>query len=201
MNAAACAVGLAGLPFDGPVASVRLGWSAGEWVVNPTFQQIDEATFDVVVAGSKNADGGVDILMIEGEAPDGTWPLLAGGATAPTEEIVAEGLEVAKRAIGELIGFQREFIAEARRQPSRTWMPTSALRRGLCGSRSSVAADRLAEAPSCPTRPSARPRSTPLKDEAKGHLAAQLGDEGSRSAAASSAPRGSRCRRRSCVAG
>jgi polyribonucleotide nucleotidyltransferase len=114
MNAAACAVSLAGLPFDGPVAAVRLGLIGGEWVVNPTFQEVDDATFDVVVAGAKNAQGGVDILMIEGEAPENTWPLLASGegsAVAPTEEVVAQGLEVAKAQIGELVAFQEEFVA------------------------------------------------------------------------------------------
>src|SRR5262245_16197490 len=113
MNAAACAVGLAGLPFDGPVAAVRLGLIGGQWVVNPTFQEVEEATFDVVVAGGKNPDGGVDILMIEGEAPQNAWPLLASGegAVAPTEEIVARGLEVAKAQIGDLVTFQEEFVA------------------------------------------------------------------------------------------
>src|SRR5216117_4625314 len=98
MNAAACAVGLAGLPFDGPVAAARLGMIGGRWVVNPTFQELEDATFDIVVAGAKNAQAGVDILMIEGEAPENAWPLLGTGqdAVAPTEEIVAQGLEVAK---------------------------------------------------------------------------------------------------------
>ncbi|MGE5225751.1 MAG: polyribonucleotide nucleotidyltransferase, partial [Planctomycetaceae bacterium] len=125
MNAAACAVGLAGLPFDGPVAAVRLGLIHGEWVVNPTFQEVEEATFDVVVAGSKNPEGGVDILMIEGEAPESTWPLLAEGAdaVAPTEQVVAEGLEVAKREIGELIGFQEGFLAAHGVAPME-WEPT-----------------------------------------------------------------------------
>src|SRR5262249_28483697 len=114
MNAAACAVGLAGLPFDGPVAAVRLGLIGGAWVVNPTFQEIEDATFDVVVAGAKNPEGGVDILMIEGEAPGHSWPLLGatdGGAAAPTEEVVGQGLEVAKAEIGRLVAFQEEFIA------------------------------------------------------------------------------------------
>ncbi len=113
MNAAACAVGLAGLPFNGPVAAVRLGLINGEWVVNPTFQQTEEATFDIVVAGSKGTDGSVDILMIEGEAPEHTWPLLSEGALAPTEEVVAQGLEVAKTEIAQLIAFQEEFGAAA----------------------------------------------------------------------------------------
>jgi polyribonucleotide nucleotidyltransferase len=112
MNAAACAVGLAGLPFDGPVAAVRLGMIGGQWVVNPTFQELEDATFDIVVAGAKNAQAGVDILMIEGEAPQSTWPLLGAGegAVAPTEEVVAQGLEVAKAEIGQLVAFQEEFI-------------------------------------------------------------------------------------------
>jgi polyribonucleotide nucleotidyltransferase len=123
MNAAACAVGLAGLPFDGPVGAVRLGLIEGEWVVNPTYQQLEEATFDIVVAGSKASDGGVDILMIEGEAPEHTWPLLSEGALAPTEEVVAQGLEVAKREIAEVIAFQDAFIAEAAISPAE-WQPT-----------------------------------------------------------------------------
>src|SRR6476660_1886214 len=51
MNAAACAVGLAGLPFDGPVAAVRLGLIDGQWQVNPTYVETEDATFDIVVAG------------------------------------------------------------------------------------------------------------------------------------------------------
>ena len=128
MNAASVATCLAGLPFDGPVASVRMGLIDGQWVINPTFQQVEEATFDVVVAGRKNDAGEIDVLMIEGEAPDNTWDLLAGGAPAPTEETVAEGLEAAKRAIDEQIGFQRAFIDEA--GVSRAGLdPASALRR------------------------------------------------------------------------
>jgi polyribonucleotide nucleotidyltransferase len=113
MNAASVATCLAGLPFEGPVASVRVGLIDGEWVINPTFQQVEEATFDVVVAGRKNDAGEIDVLMIEGEAPDNTWDLLAGGAAAPTEETVAEGLEAAKRAIAEQIDHQQALVDEA----------------------------------------------------------------------------------------
>ncbi len=102
INGASVAVMLAGLPFDGPVGAVRMGLIGREWKVNPTYQEIELATFDVVVAGRRNDQGGIDILMIEGEAPDNTWSLLqnGGGSVAPTEEVVAEGLEEAKRAIG-----------------------------------------------------------------------------------------------------
>jgi len=117
MNAASLATMLSGIPFEGPVGSVRMGLIGGEWVINPTFQDLEEATFDIVVAGRRNDSGQVDILMIEGEAPDNTWALLQGSGTTPTEQVVAEGLEAAKHAIDELIDMQLEFIATADVKP------------------------------------------------------------------------------------
>ncbi len=117
INAASLATMMAGLPFDGPVGAVRVANIGGGWKVNPTYQDLDLATFDAVVAGRRNDAGGVDILMIEGEAPDNAWTLIQGGATAPTEEVVAEGLEEAKRAIGEVIDFQLAFLEEAGAAP------------------------------------------------------------------------------------
>jgi polyribonucleotide nucleotidyltransferase len=125
MNGASLATCIAGLPFDGPVGAVRMGLVAGQWVINPTFQEIDEATFDIVVAGRRNDQGAIDVLMIEGEAPDETWRLLeAGNGIAPTEEVVAEGLEAAKRAISELIDLQLEFLGQLGVKPA-DFEPTS----------------------------------------------------------------------------
>ncbi len=113
INGASLATMLAGLPFEGPVGAVRAANIGGQWKINPTYQELDLATFDVVVAGRRNDQGSIDILMIEGEAPDEAWRLITeDGATAPTEDVVAEGLEAAKVAIGELIDFQNEFLAE-----------------------------------------------------------------------------------------
>jgi polyribonucleotide nucleotidyltransferase len=114
INAASIATMAAGLPFEGPIGAVRMGLIGGEWRVNPTFQDLEQATFDVVVAGRRNDRSGIDVLMIEGEAPDETWQLLqdGGASVAPTEEVVADGLEAAKRAIGEIIDFQNEFLGQ-----------------------------------------------------------------------------------------
>jgi polyribonucleotide nucleotidyltransferase len=118
INAASLSTMIAGLPFDGPVGAVRMGLIGGEWKVNPTYQDVETATFDVVVAGRRNDRGTIDVLMIEGEAPDGSWALIEReGATAPTEEVVAEGLEAAKRAIAEMIDFQTEFLEELAVRP------------------------------------------------------------------------------------
>jgi len=118
INAASLSTMIAGVPFDGPVGAVRMGLIGGEWKVNPTYQEVEAATFDVVVAGRRNDRGTIDVLMIEGEAPDGAWALIEGeGATAPTEEVVAEGLEAAKQAIGEMIDFQAELLEKLSVRP------------------------------------------------------------------------------------
>src|SRR5438132_12864679 len=79
-NGASLAVMAAGLPFEGPVGAVRLGYIGGQWKVNPTFQELELATFDIVVAGKRGGGGGIDILMIEGEATDEAWKLVEEGA-------------------------------------------------------------------------------------------------------------------------
>jgi polyribonucleotide nucleotidyltransferase len=112
INGAGLAVTLAGLPFDGPVAAARVGLLNGVWKVNPTYQDLDLATFDMIVAGRKNDQGEVDILMVEAEAPDNALKQIDEGGTPPTEEVVAEGLEEAKRVIGEIVDMQREFAQQ-----------------------------------------------------------------------------------------
>ena len=177
MNAASLAVGIAGLPFDGPVGSVRLGLIGSDWVVNPTFQELEEATFDIVVAGSKNEQGGIDILMIEGEAPDETWPLLAAGegATAPTEEIVAQGLERAKEVITEIIGLQEEFLAEVGVKPS-DFEPHPLYQQDLWDALESFGKDKVLSA-LVSDRKEREANMSAVKDEAKAHLAQTLGED------------------------
>jgi polyribonucleotide nucleotidyltransferase len=180
MNASSLATCLAGLPFDGPVGSVRMGLIGGEWVVNPTFQQVEDATFDIVVAGRRNDTGGIDILMIEGEAPDNTWALLADGATAPTEETVADGLEAAKRAIAELVDFQQEFI-DAVGVTEISWEPKPLFGDDVYQELAAFATSRLEES-IVPDKAEREAKLDALKAEAKEHVAARLGDEaGSRS--------------------
>ena len=126
INAAGLAVSLAGLPFDGPIAAVRVGLIGGQWRVNPTYQELDLATFDVVVAGRMNDQNQIDVLMVEGEAPEGSWERIAdGGGVAPTEDVVAEGLEVAKGHIAKIIEAQRALVAEAGVRPGE-FVPTTA---------------------------------------------------------------------------
>jgi len=177
MNAASLATCIAGLPFEGPVGSVRMGLIGGEWVINPTFQEVDDATFDIVVAGRRNDRGGIDILMIEGEAPDNTWQLLQGGAgaTAPTEEVVAEGLEAAKRAIAEMIDFQEEFIAQLGVQP-KEWTPRPLYSAETFEAVSAFARAKL-EGAIVPDKAEREAKLDAIKDELKAHLLEVWGED------------------------
>ena len=175
MNAAGLTVSLARLPFNGPVAAVRMGLIDGTWVTNPPLQQIEEGTFDIVVAGSKNAEGGVDILMIEGEAPGVAWKLIAGGATAPTEEIVAQGLEAAKREIAEIIAFQEEFLAQVGVKPD-DFEPHPLYGPDLWDALYGGFADKL-EAAIVADKQERKAGFDSVKEEAKAHLSATLGEE------------------------
>jgi polyribonucleotide nucleotidyltransferase len=178
MNAASLATMLSGIPFEGPVGSVRLGLIHGEWVVNPTFQQVEEATFDIVVAGRRNDAGEIDILMIEGEAPDSTWQLLgaAEGAVAPTEEVVAQGLEAAKRAIGELIDFQVEFVAQLDVKP-RPFEPRPLYGPDAFELVTAYAKERLETTALVTDKQEREAALDEIKDGLKAHLLAEWGEE------------------------
>src|SRR4249919_837048 len=91
INAASMSTQLAGLPFSGPIGATRVALIEGQWVAFPTHEQLEGAVFDMVVAGRVVGDD-VAIMMVEAEATTSTITLVSEGATAPTEEVVAQGL-------------------------------------------------------------------------------------------------------------
>ncbi|MDQ1701853.1 MAG: polyribonucleotide nucleotidyltransferase, partial [Frankiaceae bacterium] len=113
INAASLSTLLSGLPFSGPIGATRVAHIEGEWVAFPTHKECEEATFTMVVAGRALEDGDVAIMMVEAEATTSTVALVADGAKAPTEEIVASGLEAAKAPIRALCAAQAELAAKA----------------------------------------------------------------------------------------
>lgn len=112
INAASLSTQISGLPFSGPIAGVRLalipghGEHADQWIAFPTVTQLEEAVFDLIVAGRVLPDGDVAIMMVEAEATEHSWNLIKAGATKPNEEIVAQGLEASKPFIKELVAAQ-----------------------------------------------------------------------------------------------
>lgn len=109
INAASASTTLAGLPFTGPVGGIRVALIDDQWVGFPTVEQQKQSSFDMVVAGRVLPDGDVAIMMVEAGATEGTWGFVRAGKTAPTEEVVAEGLEAAKPFIKALCDAQVEL--------------------------------------------------------------------------------------------
>jgi polyribonucleotide nucleotidyltransferase len=108
---------LSGLPFTGPVGATRVACVNGEWVAFPTLPELENATFDMVVAGRMLEDGDVAIMMVEAEATREVFEVINGGGTVPTEEVVAAGLEAAKPAIAAVCKAQLELQAKSPKTP------------------------------------------------------------------------------------
>jgi polyribonucleotide nucleotidyltransferase len=122
INAASLSTQISGLPFYGPVGGIRLALIPGsngadQWVAFPKYSQLEEAVFDLTVAGrlTTDNDGNEDvaIMMVEAEATEGSWDLIKGGATKPDETVVAQGLEASKPFLKQLIKAQLELAAQA----------------------------------------------------------------------------------------
>jgi polyribonucleotide nucleotidyltransferase len=128
ITGASMALTMSRIPFNDPVAAVRIGRIQGQWVLNPTFQQLDYSELDIVVAGTEQA-----ILMVE------------GGALEVSEEDIAEGLQVAHDGIRELIGIQREVLEQSERPAEMEWTPKEA-EAGFRGKITEAATGRIREA-------------------------------------------------------
>jgi polyribonucleotide nucleotidyltransferase len=113
INAASMSTQIAGVPFAGPIGGVRVALIDSQWVAFPTHSELERAAFDMVVAGRVLEDGDVAIMMVEAEATPATVSLVAAGSTAPTEEVVAEGLEAAKPFIKTLCAAQSDLATRA----------------------------------------------------------------------------------------
>jgi polyribonucleotide nucleotidyltransferase len=120
INAASASTQISGLPFYGPVAGIRLALIGDQWVAFPKYSQLEEAVFDLTVAGRlvTDADGNEDvaIMMVEAEATEGSWDLIKAGATKPDETVVAQGLDAAKPFLKQLITAQLELAAQSAKE-------------------------------------------------------------------------------------
>ncbi|MCX5975519.1 MAG: polyribonucleotide nucleotidyltransferase [Coprothermobacterota bacterium] len=96
MIAAGTALSISEIPFEGPVAAIRLGALDGKLILNPTYQQIEEGQLDLVVAATEDA-----ILMVE------------AGAKQVSEELLLEGLAMAQQEIRRIIALEREMMSKA----------------------------------------------------------------------------------------
>ncbi len=100
VNAASAALMVSGLPFSGPIGGVRVGLIEGEYVINPTEEQLEKSVLDLVVVGSEDA-----IMMVE------------GGAQIVPEDVVLKGIIFGHEALKESCQAQVRFKAEVNPEP------------------------------------------------------------------------------------
>jgi polyribonucleotide nucleotidyltransferase len=113
---------ISGIPFEGPIGAVRIAYSTeGTWLPHATYQEGDASTFELVVAGralGEEPDADVAIVMVEAGGTEKAFQYYDEGAPTVTEEVIANGLEVAKTWIRESIELQRQLVREAGSKPT-----------------------------------------------------------------------------------
>jgi polyribonucleotide nucleotidyltransferase len=179
INAASMSTQLAGLPFSGPIGAVRValisdaGNTGATWVAFPTVEQLEGAVFDMVVAGRVLEDNDVAIMMVEAEATQNVIELIAGGAQAPTESVVAEGLEAAKPFIKTLCTAQQE-LADRAAKPTGEYPVFPDYGDDVYYSVASVATDELSKALTIAGKNERNDRTDEIKAEVLERLAEQF---------------------------
>lgn len=177
INASSMSTQLSGLPFSGPIGGVRVALIADEqgsqWVAFPKHSQLENAVFNMVVAGRIAGDD-VAIMMVEAEATDNSWNLIKEqGATAPTEEVVSEGLEAAKPFIKALCEAQADLAARAAK-PTVEFPVFLDYQDDVYAAVEAAAADKLATVFQIADKQDRDNASDELKDEVLGALAGQF---------------------------
>jgi polyribonucleotide nucleotidyltransferase len=107
LTGASLALNMSRIPLNDPVAAVRVGRIQGQWVLNPTFQQLEYSDLELVVAGTESA-----ITMVEGSSLE------------VSEEEIADALMVAHEGIRELIGMQRQLLDQLEQPEEMDWSPS-----------------------------------------------------------------------------
>ena len=111
LNAASLGLQLAGIPLESPVGAVRMSLINDKWVVQATNTEQEDSIFDMVIAGKLNENNEIDIVMVEAGAKENTFEKIDEGSLAPSEEIVADGIDMSKDYILSLINSQKELVS------------------------------------------------------------------------------------------
>ena len=112
INAASAALMISGIPFEGPIGSVRVAYTTeGEWIPHPTYDEGEASTFELVVAGRELDNGDVAIMMVEAGGTEQSFYFYEDGAPKVDEVALAEGLDASKQWIKESIALQRQLVA------------------------------------------------------------------------------------------
>jgi polyribonucleotide nucleotidyltransferase len=180
INAASAALMISGIPFDGPLGAVRMAYSQdGEWIPHPTYEEADNGTFELVVAGRELDDGDVAVMMVEAGGSENAFYYYEDGAKKVTEEVLADGLEACKVWIKESINLQRQLIAsviatDGPIEPM-SWTPVLDYTPEIFEAVERVATEKMLPAIRIPGKAE---RNAATDDVAKGAIAELCGDDG-----------------------
>jgi len=159
VTAASAALSMSKVPWNGPVAAVRVGRVEGAWILNPTFQQLEFSDVDIIVSGSQDS-----IVMVE------------GGALELTEAEVIKALEVAHKGIQELLDAANELTADVR-QPKMEWTKVEPPAE-LVARVKALAAPRISEALNLPEKSERAQALAALKATIQEQLAEEFPENG-----------------------
>jgi len=101
LNGVSAALSISNIPFNGPIAATRMGYIDGEFIINPTYEQIEESELDIVVAGSREG-----VSMME------------AGANEVDEDTVFEAIKIAHETNLQVISLQEDFAKEVGKEKS-----------------------------------------------------------------------------------
>ncbi len=159
VTAASAALSMSKVPWNGPIAAVRVGRVEGAWILNPTFQQLEFSDLDMIVSGSRDS-----IVMVE------------GGALELTEAEIVKALEVAHKGIREMLDAEEELIADMR-QPKMEWTK-AAPPADLVARVKALAQPRIDEALNLPEKSERAQALAALKATIQDQLAAEFPENG-----------------------
>jgi polyribonucleotide nucleotidyltransferase len=174
INCASASLMLSGIPFEGPIGAVRIAYSIdGRWIPHPTYQEGDESTFELVVAGRALDNGDVAIMMVEAGGTEAAWQLYHSGAPKVTEEVIAQGLEEAKTWIRESVELQRQLVASAGVRAPLSYVPQVDYGQDVADRVATVGTDRIAKV----TTISQKAEREAATDEITAEIRAELAEE------------------------
>jgi polyribonucleotide nucleotidyltransferase len=159
--AASTALSLSPVPWNGPLGAVRVGRVEGNWILNPTFQQLEFSTIDLVVSGSTDS-----IVMVE------------GGSLEVSEAEILEALKVAQKGIRDTIGLERQLMDKAGSKPKKMEWTKAEVDAELQGRAQNAAEQAMAQAINAADKATRSAGVKGVKDQALGTLLAEYPERG-----------------------
>jgi len=174
LNGASAALWVSGIPFETPIAAVRIAYSQdGSWIPFPTYEEGEESTFEMVVAGRQLDNGDIAIMMVEAGGTEKAFDYYENGAPKVTEQVLAEGLEASKQWIDDVIEMQKSLRRQVGDVEMIDWIQSKEYTDEVIDRVREVATPRLTEVMSIADK--AEREST--QDEVTAELRAQLEEE------------------------